>query len=177
MQVKWRYLSLEQINRELGPGKNVWEQPRDYPGRGLLAFRAAEAARRQGDSAFVSFHMALLEAKHKDRCDLAHMDTIIQSVKKAGLDVAAFKKDLENSSLARLAEDHTFAVEKLGVFGTPTLVFPVQQAVFIKMTPPPPPEECLPLFNELKEFVSRRSNVLEVKRVSAQVKPKNKPGN
>ena len=93
------------------------------------------------------------------------MNTLIEVAESAGLEMTQFQKDLSDRQLlARLAEDHTFAVETLGVFGTPTLVFPERQAVFLKMSPLPSPEECLSVFTELRQLAERRQYIQEVKR-------------
>ena len=66
-EVNWRYFSLTQVNNK-EEGWTVWEAPEGEPVRGRLAFKAAEAARRQ--DAFDRLHMPLLEARHIHRQDL-----------------------------------------------------------------------------------------------------------
>ena len=164
LAINWRYFSLEQVNSQQEPGWKIWEQPEDYPSRGLGAFRAAEAARRQGESAYDSFHIALLKARHKQRKDIADMGTLNQIAESVKLLMAQFQKDfIDRKILAKLAEDHTFAVEVLGILGTPTLVFPENQAIFLKMSPPLP-EEGLSVFNEIRALAERRRNIQEIKR-------------
>jgi len=163
--IKWKYFSLEQINSQRGPQWKIWEQPEDYQSRGLRAFWAAEAARQQGENVFHSFHIALLKAKHEQHRDIANVNTLIEVANNSSLEMKRFKNDLSNRRLlTKLANDHTFAVEELGVFGTPTLVFPEKQAIFLKMSPPPSERDCLPLFNELFALVSRRRIIHEIKR-------------
>lgn len=165
LTINWKYFSLEQVNSQQGDQWKIWEQPEDYPSRGLRAFWAAEAARRQGETAFSCFHIALLRARHEQRRDIADMNTLIEVAESADLEMTQFQKDLSDRQLlARLAEDHTFAVETLGVFGTPTLVFPERQAVFLKISPLPSPEECLSVFTELRQLAERRQYIQEVKR-------------
>ncbi len=165
LTINWKYFSLEQVNSQQGARWKIWEQPEDYPSRGLRAFWAAEAARRQGETAFSCFHIALLRARHEQRRDIADMNTLIEVAESADLEMTQFQKDLSDRQLlARLAEDHTFAVETLGVFGTPTLVFPERQAIFLKMSPLPSPEECLSVFTELRQLAERRQYIQEVKR-------------
>jgi len=165
LTINWKYFSLEQVNSQQGAQWKIWEQPEDYPSRGLRAFWAAEAARRQGEAAFSCFHIALLRARHEQRRDIADMNTLIEVAESADLEMTQFQKDLSDRQLlAKLAEDHTFAVETLGVFGTPTLVFPERQAVFLKMSPLPSPEECLSVFTELRQLAERRQYIQEVKR-------------
>ncbi len=165
LTINWKYFSLEQVNSQQGAQWKIWEQPEDYPSRGLRAFWAAEAARRQGETAFSCFHIALLRARHEQRRDIADMNTLIEVAESADLEMTQFQKDLSDRQLlARLAEDHTIAVETLGVFGTPTLVFPERQAIFLKMSPLPSPEECLSVFTELRQLAERRQYIQEVKR-------------
>ncbi len=165
LTIEWRYFSLEQANNQQGPHWKIWEQPEGYVSRGLPAFRAAEASRRQGVAAFDSFHIALLRARHEQRRDIADKNTLIEVAESVGLEMTRFQKDLSDGQLlAKLAEDHTFAVETLGIFGTPTLVFPGRQAVFLKMSPPPSPEECLPTFINLRHLIEQTSCIQEIKR-------------
>ena len=165
LTINWKYFSLEQVNSEQGPQWKIWEQPEDYPSRGLRAFWAAEAARHQGEAVFSSFHIALLRARHEQRQDIADMNTLIEVAESVALEMTQFQKDLgDRRLLAKLAEDHTFAVETLGIFGTPTLVFPERQAVFLKMSSPPPPEESLSVFAELRYLGERRRYIQEIKR-------------
>ena len=92
------------------------------------------------------------------------MNTLIQVAESVNLKMTRFQKDIGNRRLlARLAKDHAFAVETLGVFGTPTLVFPEEQAVFLRILPPPP-EECLSAFMELRQLTEQRRYVREIKR-------------
>jgi hypothetical protein len=76
-----------------------------------------------------------------------------------------FRSDLgDRRLLYKMAEDHTFAVETLGVFGTPTLVFPEQQVIFLKMSPPPSPEESVAVFEDIRHFAGDRHQIREIKR-------------
>ena len=65
LQVNWKNFSLEQTNNKQGEDWRIWEQPDDYPSRGLPAFRAAEAARLQGEEAYERMHFALLEGRER----------------------------------------------------------------------------------------------------------------
>ncbi len=107
----------------------------------------------------------MLRARHEQRRDLADVNTLVEVAKSVDLEMAQFQKDLgDRQLLAKLAEDHTFAVETLGIFGTPTLVFPENQAIFVKMMPLPSTEESLSVFTELRLLAEGRRYILEVKR-------------
>ncbi len=163
--LNWKYFSLEQVNSQQGQQWKIWEQPEDYAGRGLYAFWAAEAARRQGEAVFESFHIALLRARHEQHRDISDMDTLIEVAESVDLRMAQFQDDLgDRQLLVKLAQDHTFAVESLGIFGTPTLVFPERQAIFLKMSSAPPSEESLSVFAELRRLVEQRRYIQEIKR-------------
>ena len=76
-----------------------------------------------------------------------------------------FRKDIgDRKLLTRLAQEHTFAVETLGVFGTPTLVFLEKQAIYLKMSSLPAPEDSFPVFAELRQLAEGRQYIQEVKR-------------
>ena len=165
MNVNWKYFSLEQVNSQEGPQWKIWEQSETYPSRGLHNFWAAEASRHQGEAAFSSFHFALLKARHEEHRDIADTNTLIQVAESVGLDITQFQQDIGNRQLlAKLAEDHTFAVETLCIFGTPTLVFLERQAIFLKMSQPPSPRESLSVFTELRHLAERRRFIQEIKR-------------
>ena len=165
LAINWKYFSLEQVNNQNGPDWKLWEQPEDYPSRGRRAFLAAEAARCQGEAAFNRFRMALLRARHEQSCDIADVNTLIEVAESSGLEMPWFQECLSNCQLlSKLAEDHALALETLGVFGTPTLVFPGGQAVFLEIMPVPPPKECLQLFKEIRHLAEARQYVQEVKR-------------
>ncbi len=165
LTIIWKYFSLEQVNSAQDPQWKIWKQPEDYPSRGLRAFRAAEAARQQGETTFASFHSALLRARHEQHQDIADIGILTEVAESVGLEMGRFQKDISNRKLlTKLGEDHTFAVETLGIFGTPTLVFPERQAIFLKLSSPPPPEESLSVFTELHNLVEQRRYIQEIKK-------------
>ena len=164
LAINWKYFSLEQVNNQQEPDWKIWDQPDDYPTRGVRAFRAAESARRQGEATFEAFHLALLRARHEQRQDIADVSTLVKVAESVNLDIDRFQNDLNDRSLlTKLSEDHSFAAETLGIFGTPTLVFPEGEAMFLKMSPPPP-EESISVFTEVSHLAEQRHNIQEVKR-------------
>ena len=103
LTINWRYFSLEQVNSQQGPEWKLWEQPDDFASRGLWAFRAAEAARGQGEVSFERFHSALLHARHQQGKDIADRGLLAEVASAVGLEVSRFREDLARRELlARL---------------------------------------------------------------------------
>jgi protein-disulfide isomerase-like protein with CxxC motif len=107
----------------------------------------------------------VLRVRHEEKQDIADIATLHKAAESVGLDINRFRKDLADRRLLdRLAEDHTFAVETLGVFGTPTLVFPEQKAVFLRISPPPSPGEAVAVFEDVRRLAEERYQIKEIKR-------------
>ena len=105
-----------------------------------------------------------MKSTHEAKRGVADKEVLAEVAGDAGLDVTRFRTDLDDRRLLKkLADDHTSAVTSFNVFGTPTLVFDGQHAVFLKMTPPPP-EEALATFEEVRQVAVSRRNILEIKR-------------
>ena len=85
----------------------------------------------------------------------------------AGLDMEQFDRDLEDYSLlAEIGTDYEYAHDELGVFGTPTLVFPDGSSSYVKMYPPAPEEEAMDVWNLVTNFITERPYFAELKRPS-----------
>ena len=156
---------MEQLKSGDESGLKLWEQSDSYPSQGLLALRAGEAARMQGETAFQRFHLALLNAHHLDRRSLDQPKVLLDVAKATGLDLEAFRRDLEDRShLQKIGGDYTEAREKYGVFGTPTIVSSNGNSAYLKMMPPPAPEDAVEVFDTLFGIVSRMPSIGEIKR-------------
>lgn len=165
LRVRWRYFPLEQVNSKEGPEWKFWEQPADAPLRGQLAFRAAAAARRQGEAAFERFHLALLRLRHVERQDLREMATVERAAEEAGLDQARWRRDMDDPDiLAPIGADYIEARERYGVFGTPTFVYADGAAAYLKMRPEPSEEETMRVFELLHGIMAERRYIEEIKR-------------
>lgn len=161
----WRFFPLEQVNSAEGPEWKLWETGPEHHSRTRESMRAAAAAMRQGEDKFNVFNSALLDLRHVDDKDQGRKSTINAAAETAGLDLARFTSDLEDKSLLRqIGEDYEYARNELGVFGTPTFVFPDRSAAYIKMRPAPEGAEALKLWNEFAESVQQRSWLSEIKR-------------
>lgn len=162
LDVHWRYFSLAQVNSKV-EGWTVWDAPAAEKVRGRLAFKAAEAARRQ--DRFEAFHAGLLRARHQDRLDIDSLDVVERVAIDAGLDARPFRRDLEDEQiLQRLATDHKHAVSVHGVFGTPTLVFPNGASAYIRLTEAPTGPDALRVFDRIMGVVADEPQIMEIKR-------------
>jgi predicted DsbA family dithiol-disulfide isomerase len=162
VEVGWRYFSLSQVNSTTD-GWTIWAAPESEPVRGRLAFKAAEAARRQ--HLFDDFHMALLNARHRDRLDLEDGTTVERIADESGLDLDAFRHDLSDPTILEgLARDHQEGRAKHGVFGTPTFVFPDGAAAYVRLTDVPAADDAARVFDQVVAVTAREPGILEIKR-------------
>src|ERR1700693_5518245 len=91
LKVAWRYFSLAQVNSK-DDGWTVWDAPASENVRGRMAFKAAEAARKQGR--FEDFHMPLLEARHRDRLEIDQLQVGERGAGVAGLGLERLLKKI-----------------------------------------------------------------------------------
>lgn len=166
-EVSWRYFSLTQVNSKPNnipdDGWTVWDAPAGEPVKGRLAFKAAEAARRQGR--FADLHMPLLEARHRDRLDVEDEAVIERVAADAGLDVTRLRDDMAAPDiLDALKRDHLHAVLELGVFGTPTFVFADGSAAYVRLSEPVEGTSAVKVFDRLLGVAAEEPRILEIKR-------------
>jgi predicted DsbA family dithiol-disulfide isomerase len=162
VQVRWRYFSLTQVNSK-NEGWTVWDAPESEPVRGRLAFKAAEAARRQGR--FDEFHMSLLRVRHRDRLDIDDLAVVEVVAEDSGLDLDRFREDIGDPLIiAALGRDHLEAVAEHGVFGTPTLVFPGGEAAYVRLSEVPEAAGSVAVLDRLASIVAEEPRILEIKR-------------
>lgn len=162
MEVRWRYFSLAQINSK-DDGWTIWGAPESEHARGRLAFKAAEAARRQ--DGFEDFHNRLLRARHVDRLEIDDVGVVERVADEAGLDLDRFRNDVADPEiLAALERDHRVAVAEHGIFGTPTFLFPGGQAAYVRLSEAPEAADSLGLFDRLVSIAAEEPRILEIKR-------------
>ncbi len=162
IDVRWRYFSLAQVNSKVD-GWTAWGAPGAEKVRGRLAFKAAEAARRQ--DRFDPFHANLLAARHQDRLDVDDAKVVEEVAEESGLELERFRRDLDDPAiLDALAHDHKHAVATHGVFGTPTFVFPNGASAYIRLAEAPSGAGALQLFDSLLAIAADEPRVLEIKR-------------
>ena len=163
--VTWKFFPLEEVNAPADAKTHIWDLPADRRSSGRDSMHAAIAARQQGRDEFERFHAALLALKHEEGQDHGKQSTLEEAASRAELDIARFKADLKNWSLLQsIKEDYISGREGLGVFGTPTFVFPNGQLAYLRILPPPPPEEALAFWEDFVRDVRDRPYLREIKR-------------
>ncbi|HVS50292.1 MAG TPA: DsbA family protein [Candidatus Dormibacteraeota bacterium] len=162
LKVSWRYFSLAQVNSK-DDGWTVWDAPAPEKVNGRLAFKAAEAARRQ--ERFADLHMPLLQARHRDRLDIDRVDVVERVAVDSGLDLEQFRNDVADPGiLGGLARDHQQAVSEHGVFGTPTMVFPNGAAAYVRLVGAPEGPDAIRVLDRLLAVAAGEPTILEIKR-------------
>lgn len=162
LRPRWRFFSLTQVNSK-DDGWTVWEAPEGEKVKGRLAFKAAEAARRQGR--LEDFRMPLLEARHRDRLDIDDVAVIERVAVDSGLDIERFRRDVADPTiLERLARDHASAVLELGVFGTPTFIFGDGQGAYVRLSETIEGPAAVEVFDRLMAVAAAEPRILEIKR-------------
>jgi len=125
LQCEWKHFSLYQSNSKDNSWQ-IWnekiEDDSQNGSKGLLPFLASHAAKRQGETKFHAFRLALLRACHRDHLPF-NKDTIWHVAEQVGLHMPTFASDLNDPECrTALAHEHMQAAT-LDVFGTPTLRF------------------------------------------------------
>lgn len=162
LKIGWRYFSLAQVNSK-DEGWTAWDAPESEMVRGRLAFKAAEAARRQGR--FENLHMPLLRARHRDRLDIDQTDVVERVAEESGLDIQRFRGDMADQTILEpLARDHRDAVARYGVFGTPTFVFRDGASAYVRLSEAVEGPGAGELFERLLTVAAHEPRILEMKR-------------
>jgi predicted DsbA family dithiol-disulfide isomerase len=139
--IKWKVLSLEQVNQNQGEDFKVWEHP-EYPARGIPALAAAKAALRQGESLFERFHRLVFRTYHQQGKDLSTRSVLIEAASEAGLDIQRFERDLDlTENLKAIEEDYLEAKQSYNLFGVPTFVFDNGECIYVKLESVPETEK------------------------------------
>ena len=170
LDVCWKHFQLDQMNgnSELELRYwNEWTPDLIRKSRSILAAIAGESVRRNQPEYFGVFHKTILEQRHGPtgtRIHLNDQNTLIEIANKLGIDAASIARDLEDCSLIEIiSQNHYEAVEKHGVFGTPTFVFENGNSVYLK-TFIPPADEAEQFFDEFLSMMGGKSYVGELKR-------------
>lgn len=117
--VTFRPFSLSQVHTAEGEPA-VFDDP---AASGVRALHWGVAVREQDPQTFPAAHTALFAARHDRGLDLSDEDVVREAVASAGADAEAAAEVVASGDPARiLAEEHTEAVDRWGVFGVPTFL-------------------------------------------------------
>lgn len=162
LDLTWRPFAIQQEDPQAD-----WERPWAEANSELRGFIAAEAAREQGEEAFLCFHDALEQAVHEELLELGEEETLLAAARQADLDLAQFRGDLQRPELARRVQrSHQRAVERFNVFGTPTLVFPNGQAIHLELDEIPPGDEAKPMLHAFTSLAVAHPYVGQMQRTT-----------
>jgi 2-hydroxychromene-2-carboxylate isomerase len=152
--------SLDQVHVEDG-GTPVWDRPEMERGTGVRALEWGLAVRDRFSEKFLDWHMATFAARHEQGAQIAKEAVLRDIAASVGLDPDAIKADVDTGKpLQSLADEHSEASKRLGMWGVPTFV-DGEKAVFIRFMDRGIPEDIdraldLLTFEGLNEFKHTR---------------------
>lgn len=163
LEITWRYFPLEQVNAS-DPDFKLWEQPNDGTSSSIRSFQAANAAKKQGEEAFRAFNTALYRKRHVDGRNLSKQEVLESAAQEAGLDLEQFRADLTSDEVFSIVEDDYTTGRKLGVFGTPTIMFENGEGAYLQVNYRSLPKDPVDFWNDFVKTVRDRPEVREIKR-------------
>lgn len=158
IEVRWKCLSLEEVNRPRGTVRDVHQASR-------APFRALVLARRTGgEPAIDRLYVTLGAARHERRENLGDPATVKAALVEAGLSASLLDEALADPTTEReYMAEHTEVVER-GGFGVPTLVLDGGLPIFGPVIDPVPQgEEAGTLYDHVAAL-SRIPTFFELKR-------------
>lgn len=169
--VRWCFFSLIQVNHRLRDGWQIWDQPATDPAwqetdaaRSIRYFWAADAARRQGDAAFLRFQLALTRAIHVDKTPPDSWAALENLAQQAGLELHRYVVDCQDpAAMRRLGEEHGAGVAQ-SVFGTPTFAFEDAVPMYLKLARVLDAHEAQDAWVSFATVAQARPYILEMKR-------------
>jgi 2-hydroxychromene-2-carboxylate isomerase len=134
IEVRWRFFSLEEINREEGK-KHPWEREWSY---GWSMMRIGALLRRQDMGLLDRWYEAAGRALHVDGRKPHRPEVAEELLAELGLDPAIVRAAIEDPTTGDEVRAEHEAVVGKGGFGVPTLVFDDGQALFGPVLVDPP---------------------------------------
>ncbi|MDQ3771553.1 MAG: DsbA family protein [Actinomycetota bacterium] len=157
--ISWRSFVLKEVNRgEDAP--SLLSGP-TIESVAVLALAVAKAL--PDDASAAVYRSRVFDAMHA-REERATRDDVIHIATAVGLDADSFWAD-ETLWLAEVRNEHMEAVQRHGVFGTPTLVFDDDASMYLKLTDLPS-ENDIDLWDSVTTIVRSFPEVAELKRPS-----------
>jgi 2-hydroxychromene-2-carboxylate isomerase len=164
LALTWRTFSLKEVNRRAEEDSFLSDTP--VQSVSILALMLAKAAQAQAQATevFEKYHSEVFEAMHGQHRKLERED-LLSLARGAGLGVDRFETaGALRKWLAAVRTDHREGVERWKVFGTPTLVFEDQMAVYLKFAAvPPSAEEAAEVLDALLCLARCHPELVEIK--------------
>lgn len=164
LEVRWRFFSLEIINRKEGA------QP-DYVSNGWTALRALAYARRKyGNEGAEKLYVALGNTQHGRKESIREQAGVVTSATEAGFEPGFVEGALaDDSTIQDVIADHEEAVKRYHAFGVPTIAFEESNVGFYGpiINTVPSGEEAGELW-DYTAWTLRQPNLFELKRDRAQ---------
>ena len=158
--IKWRFFSLEEVNREEGK-KHPWERDFAY---GWTPMRVAAWLRRQNNDWCGTFYEICGEALHVNARRFYDRDIALELMEKAGLPTEAWDAALADPTTHDdVRNDHEFAIKELAGFGVPIICVPGSRAVFGPVVLPAPTGEKARELWDITLAYSRFPGLFEIK--------------
>jgi len=161
-ELVWRPFSLLEQHRG-ADGPPVFDRPDLADDVSLIALAVHEAVRGEGGDV-EGYRRRMFTAWHEEPARLATVD-ILGFGRDAGL--GHFDHDV---AFAALGAEHA-AGTKLGVFGTPTVVFAPGRVVFVKLDAVPVAGRAQPLWDSVGQLTVGAPELREWQRVTAPEGP------
>lgn len=162
LEVDWRPFVLKEVNREDAEASVLTGPSIDSVA--VLALAAAEALR--GETGAENYRAEVFHAMHAGD-DRPLRDDIVEMAARAGLDTDSFWRD-ETLWLGSVRASHEGAVAARKIFGTPTLVFGDNSALYLKLRDLPPAAHDPVLWDSVTTFATEFPEVVELKRPSPE---------
>jgi 2-hydroxychromene-2-carboxylate isomerase len=139
VEVRWRFFSLEEVNREEGK-KHPWEREWSY---GWSMLRVAARLRREEDEAAVdAFYAAAGRALHEDGVKVHTPEGVAAVLGGIGRDPKLVRRAIDDPTThEEVLADHRHLLG-LGGYGVPTLVIDGCQTFFGPVVTPAPEGEA-----------------------------------
>lgn len=158
IEVRWKCLSLEEINRPAGTLKDVHAKSRG-PFRTLVLAR-----RRGGEAAIDRLYAALATARHERKEDLGNPAVVKMALAQAGLSDGLYDEALGDPTTEEEYLAEHAAITERGGFGVPTLVIDGGTPIFGPVINPAPENEKAGLLYDHVVGLSRIPTFFELKR-------------
>ncbi len=150
LEVRWRFFSLEEINREEGK-KHPWERDWSY---GWSMMRVGAALQRIDPELLDRWYLRAGTALHVEGRKPHRREVAEELVRDMGLDPGLVARAIEDPTTHDAVRADHDAVVALGGFGVPTLVFDGGHALFGPvMIDPPDGERAVRLWELVRGWV------------------------